>query len=414
MNIYLVIILAILIFEYAWTLCVEGLNVRHASPELPQEFEGYYDAAKYRQSQNYLKEKVQFSLIQNTFFLIITIIFILIGGFNFVDRIARGFGHGDILTGLIFTGIIMLAAQVLAMPFSVYHTFVVEEKFGFNKTTPKTFILDAVKSLSLGAILGGLLLGAVLWIFGEWGAGAWVYCWLVVVSFQLFLTFISPVAIMPLFFKFTPLEEGELKKSIEDYADSQKFALKGIFTIDGSRRSTKSNAFFAGFGKSKRIALFDTLIKQHTTAELVAILAHEIGHYKKKHILKMTVYSILHTGLMFFILTFFLNNAGLFAAFQMQETSIYAGLFFFTFLYTPINLTFSIISNVLSRRHEYEADYFAVTTYQKPEDMITALKKLAVHNLANLTPHPLKVFTAYSHPPMLDRVQTIREVVRAA
>jgi STE24 endopeptidase len=232
----------------------------------------------------------------------------------------------------------------------------------------------------------------------------------VVVLFQIVLLFLAPVIIFPLFNKFYPLEDGELKTAIEDYARSQHFKMRGIFKMDASKRSTKSNAFFAGFGRFRRIVLFDTLIDRHTVDELVSVLAHEMGHYKRKHILKSILISVMTTGLVFFVLSLFINNKGLFSAFKMQHTSIYASLFFFAFLYSPINLAISIFSNILSRRHEYEADAYAVSTYRKPESMISALKKLTVDNLSNLTPHPLKVFLSYRHPPVLERIRAIRNL----
>jgi len=408
LNIYLTIILSILFFHYLLDLIVEELNVRHVSPDLPKEFFGYYDKEKYRQSQTYLKETTRFDIWKETFLIILTIPFICLGGFNYADQWARHFGQGSIVTGLIFAGILMLGSLILSLPFSIYSTFVIEEKFGFNKTTPKTFVADLVKEILLSVILGGLIFAVVLWFFGKFGSGAWIYCWIALTLFQLFLTFIAPVTILPLFNKFIPLEEGALKTAIERYAQQQKFTLSGIFKIDGSRRSTKANAFFTGFGKYRRIALFDTLIDNHTVDELVSVLAHEIGHCQKKHIVKMTMWSIVNTGIMFFLLGFFINNEGLFTAFKMREVSIYASLLFFGFLYTPVSMILSIISNVMSRKHEYEADQFAVSTYQKPEDMIKALKKLSVNNLSNLTPHPLAVFLNYSHPPVLQRIDAIR------
>ncbi len=413
MSIYLIIILVILIGEYFLDLVIERLNIQTASPELPKEFEGYYDGEKYKKSQDYLRENTNFSLIKDTIWTTITILFILAGGFNFVDRIARGFNQSYIITGLIFVGIIMLGSLLLSIPFSAYHTFVIEEKFGFNKTTVRTFVMDIIKSILLGAIIGGIVFSFIVWFFYKTGIWAWVDCWIGVTVFQLFLTFIAPVVIMPLFNKFTPLEDGELKEEIEKYAKSQNFKMKGIFKMDASKRSSKSNAFFTGFGKYRRIALFDTLIQKHTVGELVSVLAHEIGHYKKKHIIKTIVLSILTTGLMFFILSFFINNEGLFAAFKMEQTSIYAGLLFFGFLYAPISLILSIFANLLSRRYEYEADKFALTTHKKGEEMITALKKLTVDNLSNLTPHPLMVFFHYSHPPVLKRIEAIREMLNA-
>jgi STE24 endopeptidase len=413
MNKYLIIILAIILFKYLLNLIIEILNVRNADPVLPAEFEGYYDSEKYKKSQLYLKEKTAFGLFEDTVFTIITVGFILWGGFNLVDNIARGFNFGDIITGLIFLGLLMFASQIIGIPFSAYHTFVIEQKYGFNKTTIKTFIADIIKGLILGAIIGGIAFGAVLWFFGKAGQMAWIYCWLALTLFQLFLMFIAPVVIMPLFNKFIPLEDGELKQTLEDYARTQDFKMQGVFKMDGSKRSTKSNAFFTGFGKFRRIALFDTLIEKHTTDELVSVLAHEIGHYKKKHILKGLLLSILTTGLMFYIMSFFINNQGLFEAFKMDRTSIYASLVFFGFLYSPINMFFSIIGSILSRKHEYESDRFAVETFKKPQAFINALKKLTVDNLSNLTPHPAKVFLSYSHPPVLMRIKAIRQITAA-
>jgi STE24 endopeptidase len=408
MNIYLIIILAILIGDYILDLVIEALNVKNIKTELPQEFQGYYDGEKYRKSQNYLKENTGFGLTSKTIFTIITITFILIGGFNYVDLAARSFNFGPIVTGLIFAAILMFASQIMGIPFSAYRTFVIEEKYGFNKTTPKIFVLDILKGGLLTIVIGGTIFSVVLWFFGKTGGFAWFYCWVAVTAFQLFLVFIAPVVIMPIFNKFIPLEDGELKQTIENYAGSQNFKMKGVFKMDGSRRSTKSNAFFTGFGKYRRIVLFDTLIEKHTVDELVSVLAHEMGHYKKKHIFKHMAISIITSGFMFFILSLFINNPGLFSAFRMENLSIYASLFFFGFLYSPISMIFSILGNILSRKYEYESDAYAAATYKKPEAMVDALKKLSVDNLSNLTPHRLKVFLEYSHPPVLQRIQAIK------
>ncbi|MCK5009281.1 MAG: M48 family metallopeptidase, partial [Deltaproteobacteria bacterium] len=276
MNTYLIIILSIIIVDYILDIVVDTLNVKQTKTDLPEEFEGYYDAEKYKKAQNYLKENTRFGIIVDSITTPITVAFILIGGFNYVDQIARGFQISSIPTGLIFAGILMLASQILSIPFSIYSTFVIEEKYGFNLTTAKTFILDIIKSWFLTAIIGGIIFAVILWFFDRTGNMAWVYCWIVVVIFQIVLTFIAPVVILPLFNKFFPLEDGELKTSIESYAKSQDFKLKGVFKMDASKRSTKSNAFFTGFGKYRRIVLFDTLIKKHTVDELVSILAHEM------------------------------------------------------------------------------------------------------------------------------------------
>jgi STE24 endopeptidase len=408
MNIYLIIVLGIIAVEYIINLLVETLNVRYASAVLPKEFQGYYDTDKYKQSQNYLRDRTNFRLVKDTIFTIIIIVFILSGGFNFIDHLARSFNKGVIITGLIFTGLLLLIYQLLEIPFSIYRTFVIEEKYGFNKTTVKTFITDILKVWFLGAIIGGIVFAGILWFFNSIGRWAWLYCWMGVTMVQIFLTFIAPVLIFPLFNRFFPLEDGELKTAIEHYANSENFKMKGVFKMDASRRSAKSNAFFTGFGKFRRIVLFDNLIQKHTTDELVSILAHEIGHYKRGHIIKGMIISTLTTGLMFFLLSFFINNKGLFEAFRMEEVSLYASLVFFGFLYSPLNMFFSIVENNLSRKYEYEADAYAVSTYRKPQAFITALKKLTVDNLSNLTPHPLKVFFHYSHPPVLERIKAVQ------
>ena len=410
MNYFLIIILGVLIGTYVLDLIVDTLNVRHVKTDLPEEFRDCYDADKYKKSQEYLRENTRFGIVSDSIMTPITIAFILFGGFNFVDQFARSFHLGSILTGLIFAGVLMLASQILLIPFSIYSTFVIEEKYGFNKTTPKTFVLDILKTWLLSAVIGGIILSVVLLFFEKAGPWAWLYCWIAITLFQLFLIFIAPVVIMPLFNKFFPLDEGDLKTAINDYADSQDFKMKGVFTMDGSKRSSKSNAFFTGFGRFRRIVLFDTLIEKQTTEELVSVLAHEMGHYKKRHILKSMVISVLTTGLMFYILSLFINNRELFAAFRMQEMSIYAGLLFFAFLYSPIEMILSMFGNMLSRRNEYEADSYSVKTYKRPLSMIAALKKLSVENLSNLTPHPLKVFLSYSHPPVLERIRAIRRM----
>ncbi|MFH1996679.1 MAG: M48 family metallopeptidase, partial [Candidatus Omnitrophota bacterium] len=364
MNPYLIIIIAILAGEYLISVLVETLNVRHLSTDLPEEFKDSYSAEKYRKSQEYLRENTLFNLASGAIFTAVILLFIFLGGFNAVDVFARGFGFGPIATGLIFSGALVYCAQALAVPVTAYRTFVIEEKYGFNKTTVKTFFLDIVKSWILLALIGGVALAGILWLFQAAGKFAWLYCWIAITVFKLFLTFIAPVVIMPLFNKFVPLEDGELKNAIERYAAGERFAMRGVFKMDGSRRSAKSNAFFTGLGRFRRIALFDTLIAKHTVDELVSVLAHEIGHYKKKHILKSIFFSTAVSGIMFFILSKFINNPMLFGAFRMENLSIYASIFFFGILYSPISAVFSVVGSVISRKHEYEADRYAVSTYK--------------------------------------------------
>ena len=410
MNIYMVIILAALLIDVALKIVTEILNLNALSETLPSEFEGMYDADTYKKSQNYTRINTKFGFLAALFGLVLTLGFWFAGGFNWLDIIVRSWDYSPVWTGLLFVGILIFSKTIISLPFSIYKTFVIEEKFGFNKTTPATFIKDLLKGMLLTAVIGGLLLAGVLVFFEFAGSRAWLYCWIATTLFTLVIHYIAPTWIMPLFNKFTPIESGELKDAVLGYAKSVNFSLKGLFVMDGSRRSTKSNAFFTGFGKNKRIALFDTLIEKHTVGELVAVLAHEIGHYKKKHIIQSMIISVAHMGVMFYLLSIFLTHDGLFAAFFIDQPSIYSGLVFFGMLFAPIELVLSIFINVFSRNNEYEADRYAVETTNKGDDMVAALKKLSVHNLSNLTPHSFYVFLNYSHPPILKRIEAIRAV----
>ena len=410
MNIFAYIILAALLIDFILDIIIDILNLKALREELPSEFEGIYDAEIYRKSQEYTRVNTKFGFITGAFGLAVTLVFWFAGGFNYLDQIVRGWGWHPIWNGLAYVGILISFKTVISIPFNIYGTFVIEERFGFNKTTPKTFITDMMKGLALGVALGGPLFAGLLAFFQYAGSFAWLYCWIATTVFSLIVQFIAPTWIMPLFNKFTPIEDGELKDTILSYAEKVKFSLKGVFIMDGSRRSSKSNAFFTGFGKNKRIALFDTLISKHTTSELLAVLAHEIGHYKKKHIIQGMIIGIIHTGVMFFLLSLFISNKGLFDAFFMQDISIYAGFLFFGMLYAPIEMVLSVFMHVRSRKNEYQADRFAVETTGESLPMIDALKKLSKDNLSNLTPHPLNVFFNYSHPPVLQRIKAIRSI----
>ncbi|MEX1136698.1 MAG: M48 family metallopeptidase [Balneolales bacterium] len=409
MNIYAIIILAALLFDYLLNLTGGYLNLKSLKKDLPKEFEGVYDEDEYRRSQEYTRERARFGFISSTFSLFLVLAFWFLGGFNYLDQVVRDWGLGLIPTGLFYISILMLGQTILSLPFSLYSTFVIEEKYGFNKTTPTTFAADMAKGLLLSALLGLPLLAGIIWFFEFAGLYAWLYAWGAATAFILVVQFIAPTWIMPLFNKFIPLEGGELKRAILDYAKSVDFPLEDVYMIDGSKRSTKSNAFFTGFGKNKRIALFDTLIEKHTVPELVSVLAHEIGHYKKKHIQKSMIISILHMGAMFGLLQIFLTSQGLFDAFYMEQTSVYAGLIFFGMLFAPIEMFLSIFMQMFSRKNEFEADRFAAETTGEPETMVQVLKKLSVDNLSNLTPHWFYVFINYSHPPTMKRIAAIRQ-----
>jgi len=407
MNPFFLIILFALLIEYAIAVVANLFNLKSMRSEPPPALEGVYKLEDYRKSQEYSRTNTRFDFVTSTFSLVILLSFWFAGGFNCLDHIVRSWGFVPILNGLFYIGILLIGYSLITLPFSIYRTFVIEERFGFNRTTPRTFLIDRIKGIGLAALLGAPLLSSILALFEYAGYHAWIYCWIAVTVFSLILQYVAPMWIMPLFNKFTPLEPGELKEAILNYAHSVDFPVKNVFVMDGSKRSSKSNAFFTGFGRNKRIALFDTLIKKHTMPELIAVLAHEIGHHKKKHILQGTIINILHAGVLFFVLSIFLGSSGLYDAFYMEQQSIYSGILFFGLLCTPLEMMLSVIMHALSRKNEYEADRFAVETIQHPQHLIEALKKLYAANLSNLMPHPFYVFLNYSHPPLLQRIRAI-------
>jgi len=408
LNFYAAIILSTLLLERVVDTVADLLNLRNLTGKLPAEFKEFYDRKAYRKSQAYTRTATHFGFVTAGFDLTVMLSFWFSGGFNALDGLVRSHGFHPVVTGLIYIGILMLLRSILSLPFAIYGTFVIEERFGFNKTTPGTFVRDLLKSLALSVVLGGPLLAGMLFFFQYAGSWGWLAAWGGVTVFMLFIQFVAPTWIMPLFNKFTPLRKGRLKDSILKYTHAVKYPLAGVFVIDGSRRSTKSNAFFTGFGKNKRIALYDTLIKKHTVSELLAILAHEIGHYKKKHIQIGMAVGILHTGLVLFLLSLFLTETDLFKAFYMDQPSVYAGMLFFGMLYSPVERILSLGMHAVSRRHETSADAFAVRSTRRPGAFIQALKKLSVDNLSNLHPHPFYVFLHHSHPPVLQRIQNVR------
>lgn len=410
MNLIAIIILLTIVLDLVLHLFSDALNLKMLQNEVPKPFQGIFDAERYAKSQDYLKVNTRFGWVSTIFSTLIMLVFWFNHGFALLDNWARGLGQGPVVTGLIYIGVLTLAYGILSQPFSLYATFVIEERFGFNKTTLKTYVSDLAKGLVLAILLGAPLLAGILAFFEYTGSVAWLYCWAAVTIYMLFIQFIAPTWIMPLFNKFSPLEEGELRQRIFAYAQSIQYPLAHVFVMDGSKRSGKSNAFFTGFGKNKRIVLFDTLIEQHTTEELLAVLAHEMGHYKKKHILQGMLLAVIQTAIMFFLLSFFLSYQGLFDAFFLENGSVYTGLIFFSMLYAPLDFFIGILSQMRSRKNEFQADRFSVETTHNPSAMKDALKKLAVHNLSNLVPHPFYVFLNYSHPPVLKRVEAIENL----
>jgi STE24 endopeptidase len=411
MNIFTCLVLSFVVAMYLIETIPDLLNLKNISGDIPQEFEGFFDKEKYTKSQNYLKHTTKFSIFSSTLTLVLQIIFILAGGFNYVNTLAVSFGFETVLTGLIFAGILYLICQIVELPLSAYSTFIIEEKFGFNKMSIKTFITDFIKNLVINGIIYAIIFSVIVWLFSSITHYAWLYAFGAITAFEIFVIFIYPIAVMPLFNKYTPLEDGELKKSVEEYAKKENFKMKGLFKMDNSKRSTKSNAFFTGFGNSRRIVLFDTLIQKHTVEELTSVLAHEMGHFKLGHIIRQMMFSFASIGLMLFILSIFIQKHWLYEAFFMDIHPVYAGVIFFAFLYAPMSFVLSTISSCLSRKYEYAADAYAVKTYKHPQDMINALKKLSVDNLSNLHPHKLKVFLEYSHPPVLDRINAIKNIL---
>ena len=409
MNTIALIILLAIIFDFILNGIADYLNLKNLRSDLPDAFQGVYDPDRYRKSQQYLKVNTHFGWVTGTFNVILILIFWFGKGFPLLDEWVRSFNYGPLITGLIYMGVLIAIKALLSLPFSIYATFVIEERFGFNQTTWSTFLLDMVKGVSLAIVLGTPLLAGVLAFFEYAGPNAWWYCWIAVTLYMLGVQFIAPTWIMPLFNKFTPLEDGELKSAIFTYAGSINFPIENVYVMDGSRRSRKSNAFFTGFARHRRIVLFDTLINQQTVGELLAVLAHEMGHYKKKHILQSLALGILQMGIMLYLLSIFISYQGLFDAFYMPHKSVYAGLIFFGLLYSPLGFFIGIFMQMLSRRNETEADRFSVETTRDPDSMVAALKKLSMDNLSNLLPHPLYVFLNYSHPPVLERIRAILE-----
>jgi len=400
------IIIAIIVINFIKDKILDALNAKHYNDPIPEELSDVYDEAEYKKSQAYKKTNYKFGIWSSTFSVVTTLVFLILDGFEYVDNIARNYSDNPIVIALIFFGIIMLASSLFTMPFSYYKTFVIEEKFGFNKTTKKTFVFDKIKGLLLMAILGGGILALIVWIYELTQDSFWLYAWGVVTVFSVFMNMFYSKLIVPLFNKQTPLEEGTLREKISDYAKSVGFNLDKIFVIDGSKRSTKANAYFSGFGSEKRVTLYDTLVNDLDEEEIVAVLAHEVGHYKRKHIIFNLVASTLLTGITLYILSIFISNPLLSNALGVAIPSFHVGLIAFALLYSPISGITGLLMNHLSRKFEYQADNYAKTTY-RPQPLITSLKKLNKNSLSNLTPHPAYVFVHYSHPTLLQRVHNL-------
>ncbi len=405
---YFYLILFIIVADFIFGRILDYLNSTRWSDSLPDQLKGIYDEEKYRKQQSYEKENHRFGFVTGSFSFLLLIIMLVFNGFAWVNSISYGITGHPVVSALIFFGILLFASDLVTTPFSVYDTFIIEAKYGFNTTTPRTFILDKLKGWLLGAVLGGGILSLIIWIYLKTGHHFWIYAWITISFFSVFMVLFYSNLIVPLFNKQKPLEEGELRDAIEKFSQEVDFRLKDIFVIDGSKRSTKANAYFTGLGREKRIVLYDTLIGEMETKELVAVLAHEIGHYKKRHIVWGLLISLLQTGFMLFLFSFFTGNIYLSQSLGVEIPNFQIAMVAFGILYSPVSFVLGIFMNLLSRENEYQADEFAARRYN-PGSLATALKKLSVKNLSNLTPHPWYVFFNYSHPTLLQRLENLKK-----
>lgn len=403
------IILAIIIAGFIFDQWINYLNTTTRSNILPEVLKGFYDETTYSLQQDYESDNYRFGLVSDILSFLTIILMLTLGGFAWVDGLIRTYTDSAILQAIFFFGILAFASDLISIPLDVYHTFVIEERYKFNKTTPKTFVIDKLKGWLLGAVIGGGILSLIIFIYEKSGSWFWVLAWISISVFTLFISYFYTTLLVPIFNKLTPLPAGELRDAIEQVAARADFNLKDISIMDGSKRSTRGNAYFSGFGRKKSIVLFDTLVNEHSVDELAAVLAHEIGHYKMKHVLKGLISGILQTGILLFVLSLLLKNSLPAFALGASVTSFHMSVVAFGILYSPFSTVLGILFNSISRKHEYEADRFAVG-FSKPGALPQALKRLSVKNLSNLTPHPWYVFIHYSHPALLQRLAAIEKV----
>lgn len=402
----LYIIIGIITISFVVDQALEYINLKAMRPDVPEEVALFYNKEKYARSQAYHRELARFGFITSTFSFALSLGMLALGGFGWLDTMLRPVTENPILLALLFFGVIGVASDLLTLPFQWYGTFVIEEKYGFNKTTVKTFVADKLKGYVLAALIGGSLLAVLLYLIQTLGEGFWIWFGAIAAIFMLLMNLFYTSWIIPLFNKLTPLPEGELRTAIEDFSKKVNFPITNVFVIDGSKRSKKANAFFAGMGKKKKIVLYDTLIANHTTEELVAVLAHEVGHYKKKHIVLGYVLSVVQVVFTLFVLSLMVFNEKLSLALGGNGLAIHLNLLAFTILFSPISGITGLFMNMYSRKNEFEADAYAKEKYNGMA-LANALKKLSVDNLSNLYPHPAYVFFHYSHPPLLKRLARI-------
>lgn len=402
----LAIILAISAISFVFDQVLDYVNLKAQRKDIPDEIASFYDKEKYLKSLDYHRDQTRFSFFTSGFGFVLSFSMLLFGGFGWIDSLLRPYFDNEIFLALTFFGAIMVASDILTLPFQWYSTFVIEERYGFNKTTVKTFITDKLKGYVLGALIGGSLMSLLIYTIYEIGPNFWIWFGLAAAAFVLFMNMFYTTLFLPLFNKLTPLGDGDLKNAIEAFAKKVNFPLDNIFIMDGSKRSKKANAFFSGIGRKKKIVLFDTLIENHTTDELVAVLAHEVGHFKKKHIVWSYILSIVQIFFTLFILSLMIFNKNLSLALGGQVQAIHLNLIAFMILYSPISGITGLLMSIFSRKNEFEADAYAKETYSGPA-LAQALKRLSVDSLSNLYPHPAYVFFHYSHPPLLKRLEAI-------
>lgn len=402
-NSLFILLISIIIFNFIKDSFLDYLNSKHFKNKIPEIISDVYNKSKYLKSQEYKKTQYEFSKFSRIFSLITILLFFYLDGFLIIDNLLRNYFESSILISLFFFGIIFFASEILNFPFSIYFTFVIEEKYGFNKTNLKTFITDKLKSWGLTILFGGGILSFIIFQFEMIGNKFWIIAWIFISGLSIIINGLYAQIIVPLFNKQSKLEEGELRTEIEKYAKKVGFNLSNIFVIDGSRRSTKANAYFSGFGKQKRVTLYDTLINKLTNSQIVAVIAHEIGHYKKNHIIFNLLFSFIQTGIMLYVLSLFVYQPVFSEALGISNHSFHIGLIAFSILYTPISEIFSLIFNLFSRKFEYQADEYAKKTFDG-KYLIEALKTLSKDSLSNLTPHPKYVWWHYSHPTLFERI----------
>ena len=416
-EVWFLIIIALVIFNYLFSNILDYLNHKNWKDEIPKELKDFYDKKKYKQAKQYAISKNKIGLLSSTTSFLLVVSLLVFNGYGYIDQLVNSFNlnlflsfqiNNSFTKSGVFFLILFILNLIISIPFSYYNTFVIEENFGFNKTTKSTFFFDIIKSSILSILIGGFLLFLALYLYNSLNDGFWLYLWIGLSLLMVFINMFYADLIVPIFNKLTPLENGDLRKKIENYSKEVGYLLKNIYVIDGSKRSTKANAFFSGLGPRKTIALYDTLIEKHTENELVAVLAHEVGHFKKKHVFSGLLMSVIQIGVMAFFFELCLKLPEISLALGGSGVNFHLGLIGFSIIFSPISMMSGILMNYISRKNEFEADSYAKETYNG-DDLSLALKKLSVDSLSNIYPHPLYVFFHYSHPPLIKRLRALNK-----